>query len=108
MFNAKAIDSIYLHPSDNVCVAARDLPAGATVSAGGHSITLVTPVRLGHKIAIAPIAAGQPAIKYGQTIGFATAAIAPGTWIHTHNLDGRRVRPRLRTPRAKCHPTRRR
>ena len=28
MFKAQAIDVIYLHPSDNVCVAARDLAAG--------------------------------------------------------------------------------
>ena len=31
-------------------------------------------------------AAGERVVKYGQTIGFATEAIAPGAWIHTHNL----------------------
>ena len=25
-------------------------------------------------------------VKYGQTIGFSTADVAPGSWIHTHNL----------------------
>ncbi len=39
----------------------------------------------GHKIALLPIAAGDPIIKYGVTIGFATAPIAAGTWVHTHN-----------------------
>ena len=78
MFKAQAIDCIYLHPSDNVCVAARDLAQGTTVSAGGRGVALAGPVRLGHKIAIGPIAAGQPVVKYGQTIGFATEPIAAG------------------------------
>jgi hypothetical protein len=86
MFNAKGIDVVYLHASDNVCVAARDLAAGARLSAGGRDVQLAGPVKLGHKIALQPIAAGKPVVKYGQTIGFATEAIAPGAWIHTHNL----------------------
>ncbi len=86
MFNAKAIDSVYLHANDNVCVAARDLPAETQVSAGGRTVKLVGPVKLGHKIALDAIAADKPVVKYGQIIGFATEAIAPGTWIHTHNL----------------------
>ncbi len=87
MFKAQAIDCIYLHPSDNVCVAARDLAAGTAIAAGGQGLKLAEPVRLGHKIAIAQIAAGQPVVKYGQTIGFATEPIAPGAWVHTHNLS---------------------
>ncbi len=82
----RAIDTIFLHPRDNVCVAARDLPAGTTVRAGGHAVRLIEPVRLGHKIALAALAVDQPATKYGQTIGFATEPIAAGAWIHTHNL----------------------
>ena len=86
MFNAKAIDFVYLHASDNVCVAARDLPAGTRLSAGGHAVELVGPVKLGHKIALVDIDEGKPVIKYGQIIGFATEEIVPGAWIHTHNL----------------------
>ena len=40
----------------------------------------------GHKLATAPIAAGEPVRKYGQILGFATEAIRPGEHIHTHNL----------------------
>ncbi len=29
---------------------------------------------------------GQRVLKYGQTIGFATDDIAPGDWVHSHNL----------------------
>jgi hypothetical protein len=32
-----------------------------------------------------PIAAGESVIKFGVTIGRATAEIAEGTWVHTHN-----------------------
>ena len=49
-------------------------------------VALAEPIRIGHKIALRPIAPGEPVIKYGQTIGFATAAIAPGGWVHSHNL----------------------
>ena len=86
MLKAPSVDVIFLHPADNVCVATRDLPAGAVVAAGGTSVELCEPVRLGHKIALAAIPAGQQVVKYGQIIGFTTADVAPGAWIHTHNL----------------------
>lgn len=40
----------------------------------------------GHKRALSPIAAGEAVIKYGHPIGIATADIAVGEWIHSHNL----------------------
>ena len=40
----------------------------------------------GHKHALCPIAAGENVIKYGAPIGHATQDIAPGEWVHTHNL----------------------
>jgi altronate hydrolase len=86
MITTKPIDVVFLHADDNVCVAARDLPAGSEIVVGKHGIRLGEAVRLGHKIALRPIAAGQPVVKYGQTIGFAETDIAPGTWLHTHNL----------------------
>jgi altronate hydrolase len=86
MFKAQAIDQVLLHGNDNVCVAARDLPAGTKLSAGGHDVQLPAAVRIGHKIALAKLAVGQPVLKYGQIIGFATEAIEPGSWVHTHNL----------------------
>jgi altronate hydrolase len=83
---ATAANVVFLHPDDNLCVAARNLPEGTAISAGGRTVKLSGAVRLGHKIALQPIAAGERAMKYGQTIGFATQAIEPGDWIHTHNL----------------------
>ena len=40
----------------------------------------------GHKYAIRPIAKGENVIKYGMPIGHATADIAVGDHVHTHNL----------------------
>ncbi|REK11402.1 MAG: altronate dehydratase [Planctomycetota bacterium] len=86
MLQASPIDVIVLHARDNVCVATRDLPSGTRVTVGDHTVELSEPVRLGHKIALMPITSGEQVLKYGQIIGFATADIAPGAWIHTHNL----------------------
>jgi altronate hydrolase len=41
----------------------------------------------GHKVAIRPHAKGEPIRRYGQIIGFATDAIEPGAWVHTHNCE---------------------
>lgn len=40
----------------------------------------------GHKIALRSIAKGEPVIKYGFPIGIASADIAEGEWVHSHNL----------------------
>ncbi|MBE6777842.1 MAG: altronate dehydratase [Ruminococcaceae bacterium] len=40
----------------------------------------------GHKYALTAIPEGAEVIKYGAVIGRATAPIAPGEWVHTHNL----------------------
>jgi altronate hydrolase len=86
MFKTSAVDVIFLHPADNVCVATRDLAKGAVITAGGQTVELRENVRLGHKISLRPIATGEQVIKYGQIIGFTTENIAPGTWLHSHNL----------------------
>lgn len=78
---------VHLHPDDNVCIAIRNLPEGAEIAAGGHAVRLAGAVRMGHKIALQPIAKGGRAFRYGQTIGFATEVIEPGDWVHTHNLE---------------------
>lgn len=40
----------------------------------------------GHKIALCAIPKGSEVIKYGFPIGRATADIAEGEWVHSHNL----------------------
>ena len=52
----------------------------------GRAVNLSGDVKLGHKIALAPIAAGERVFRYGHSIGVATQAIAAGEWVHSHNL----------------------
>ncbi len=81
-----AVDVVFLHPDDNVCVAARNLETDTKITAGGQTCLLPGPVKLGHKIALCPIPKGHRVLKYGQTIGVATKDVEPGDWVHSHNL----------------------
>ena len=76
--------TIRLNAADNVVVARTDLLPGTAIP--GEAVTARGHVPAGHKLATAPVAAGAPVRKYNQIIGFATAAIAPGDHVHTHNL----------------------
>jgi altronate hydrolase len=85
-------DVVYLNPCDNICVAARNLDRGQTVSAGRERVTLVEPVRQGHKIAIAAVEPGEAVRKWGEIIGYATETVQPGQWVHSHNMAIGQVR----------------
>ena len=73
---------IRLHPDDGVLIARSSLPPGMVVADG---VTTVERIPAGHKVAIKPIAVGEPIRRYGQIIGFATTPIAPGQHVHTQN-----------------------
>ena len=75
-------DFIRIHPKDNVCVALRTIPAG-TVFEG---VTAAADIPQGHKMALEPMAEGDQIIKYGFSIGHAVMPVAPGDWVHTHNM----------------------
>src|SRR5262245_42430770 len=79
-------DVILLHPNDSIWVAARNLSAGATVELPDGCERLLDDVSQGHKIARAPIQPGEPILKWGQTIGFATRQIELVRWVHSHNM----------------------
>jgi altronate hydrolase len=74
---------IRLNPEDGVVIARQALPPGTPVAPG---VATAVRVPAGHKVALRPHAQGEPVRRYGQIIGFATEAIAPGQWVHTHNL----------------------
>ncbi len=79
------IHAIRVHDADNVATAIADIAADAPLFADGDLRAAVA-VERGHKIALAPIARGEAVIKYGFPIGIATADIAPGDHVHSHNL----------------------
>jgi altronate hydrolase len=80
--------TLRLHPEDDVVIAKLRLAAGATVETDAGPVVLAAGVPAGHKIAIRARSTGEPVRRYGQVIGFATVAIAPGDHVHQHNLTG--------------------
>lgn len=83
---------IVLCEADNVATALADLDAGETVTTPAGDLALREPIAFGHKFALAEIAEGREVLKYGEAIGAASADIAPGDHVHTHNLAGLRGR----------------
>ena len=74
--------SIRLHPDDSVVIARATLLPGTPVADG---VGVIGRIPAGHKVATRPHAIGEPVIRYGQIIGFATAPIAPGEHVHVQN-----------------------
>jgi hypothetical protein len=77
-----------LHADDNVAVALDDAAIGdVTILADGKRLPAVAleSIARGHKIAVRAMEVGEPVLKYGVVIGFATEPIAAGAWVHTHN-----------------------
>ena len=83
-------DALQIAPGDDVAVALRPLRAGATVDVGAaegaRRVTLREAIPAGHKFALAPLEQGAPVHRYGARIGLASAAIAQGAHVHSHNL----------------------
>lgn len=75
-----------LNPKDSLAVALRDLAPGEALEADGVRVTVKDPIPAGHKLALAPIPAGEAVLKFGWPIGRAVQAIAPGEHLHVHNV----------------------
>ena len=78
--------AVHLHPSDSVAIARTWLPIGRRIISTGGMFTVRQAIPPGHKMAIQKISHEAPVRRYGQIIGFATAAIEPGDHVHSHNL----------------------
>jgi len=74
--------TLRLHAGDNVVVAVDPVTPGTLV----EGVAATARVPRGHKMAVRPIGDGEPILKFGQVIGFAAGAIAPGDWVHEHNV----------------------
>lgn len=75
--------TLRLHAADNLLVALDTVPAGTAIT---DALVARERVPKGHKVSVEPIAAGAAIRKFGQVIGFAGSDIAPGSWIHEHNV----------------------
>jgi hypothetical protein len=78
---------VLLAPEDNCLVVARALGAGDALTIEGEPIAVARAIGVGHKLARRAIRAGEKVLKYGAVIGTATADIARGEHVHTHNLE---------------------
>ena len=83
-------NGVIIDEKDNVVVAIHELEAGTDVAyplpggGEGHVVTREH-IPLFHKIARTDIKRGEKVMKYGEYIGVATADIAAGEHVHTHN-----------------------
>ena len=84
--------ALVISDRDNVATALQALAPGQRIDLGESTLIVAEHVPPGHKIALCAIAAGAPVIKYGSAIGTASAAIAAGTHVHTHNVASSRGR----------------
>ena len=83
---------IKINPADNVAVAINDVEAGVGFDIDGVSITTLTKIPAGHKVALKAMAEGEDVVKYGFPIGHLLQAVPQGGLIDHSvlktNLEG--------------------
>jgi altronate dehydratase small subunit len=89
--------AIQIDEKDNVATITSDAeqtdeveifdPQGAIIS----KTKLTEKIGFGHKISLKPCERGDEIIKYGEVIGIASEPIPSGAWIHTHNVESKRL-----------------
>ncbi len=88
--------ALIMQPNDNVATALEEIQGGDDVAAAfgkeSRTIRAAEAVPFGFKIALQDIPQGELIRKYGEVIGRASTAIARGTMVHIHNLEGTRAR----------------
>jgi len=92
--------AIVISANDNVATALEPLEPGSAIHVSGTTVTVVDRIPRGHKVALAAIARGDRVMKYGSAIGTASADIACGAHVHTHNVASERGRGDLAPHRA--------
>lgn len=85
------INALLMQPADDVVTLTEAVKAGDAVcwrkADGICSVAAAEGVPQYHKVAVAAKEKGEIIRKYGERIGNATADIAAGAWVHTHNLS---------------------
>lgn len=80
--------AVHVGHLDNVATAVKALQKGEDA----FGVVIQEDIPQGHKFATAAIGKGEPVIKYNSHIGIAETDIAPGQWVHVHNIEGERGR----------------
>ena len=88
--------AIRISSADNTATlleaGARGEPALVRLGEQSMTLELQEDIPFGHKVAVEAIGEGDPVLKYGEVIGRARIAIAPGAWVHVHNIESTRGR----------------
>lgn len=85
------MNALLVEDGDNVVVATAPVHCGDFIQYARHDGTACSCVALDdipiyHKAAIRNIGAGEPVIKYGETICLAKGDIPEGSHVHVHNV----------------------
>ena len=85
------INSLLMDEKDNVVTCTEEIPAGtfaAWLREDGTAacVKATEDILYCHKIAVRPVKKGSDVIKYGQSIGRATADIPEGAWVSHENI----------------------
>jgi altronate dehydratase small subunit len=83
---------LVMEDGDTVGTALADLERSFSFEYRGETVRLPETVPFGHKVALCAHAEGADVRKYGAVIGAASATIAAGAWVHTHNCESNRGR----------------
>ncbi|CAM4106588.1 altronate dehydratase family protein [Paenibacillus alkaliterrae] len=80
---------VRLHEDDHVIIALQPFAKGEKLlleADGVNELELLDDVPKGHKILTRKVCAGEHVLKFGYSIGVAKEDLAPGSWVHTHNM----------------------
>jgi len=80
---------LLLDAADNVLAIRRAIGAGETLTVESAPVVVERGAGIGFKVARTAIRTGDLIVKYGAVIGVATADIAAGQLVHTHNVASR-------------------
>ena len=94
---------IQIDPRDNVAIIVNPegLPPGASFTGG---LTLRERIPQSHKVALQALDKGEPVIRYGQVIGYASRRIEPGSWVREDSFDLPKAPPLDQLPLATAVP----
>jgi galactarate dehydratase len=82
--------AIRMDERDNVAIVANEggLDVGAEFGTGfAAGLVLKDRIPAGHKVALTAIGEGEPVLRYGIPIGYASKPIAAGSWVHERLLQ---------------------
>lgn len=78
---------LHIEEGDNVVNALSPLEPGQIVEVEGLRVIVRSHIPIGHKMSIKNIPKGNPVVKYGEIIGYASIDIQIGDHVHIENVE---------------------